>query len=280
MLAPSLQITLAVALSGAPEDGGALAAPTESAEPAAASRDLAGVDLPVRQPPPPEYGPFYADEAPSDTAFPSGPKPSARPIFSVAGGALCFLEDAKCKASLLASAEIAAGANLVAGDRGVDVPLTQYGFRGGFTVRPLTLARGTWNRWGVGLVGTWYRNSGTLATEASTMGSSNPDYIDVRQTDGLRVGLVNQLWLSQRRHAPHLDFTIGVVRSRVLTSQQAYLGTHADVALGFGGWGSIFLSGDFLDQDARLTFGLRGHAVAAAPVVVLVLLGMLAGGAM
>ena len=258
------------------------AAELPAAELPAAELELAVPELPARRPPPPEHGPFYADEPPSDTAFPSDRPLSKPPLFSLGGGAFCFLEDAKCRAALLASAEIAAGTNIVAGDRGVDVPLTHYGVRAGFTVRPITLARGRWNRWAVGAAFTAFRNSGTIAAESSTMGTSNPDYLDTRQNDGIRVGLVNQLWLSQRRHAPHLDVTFGVVRSRVLTSRDKYLGTHADVALGVGGWGAFFLSGDFLDQDVRLTFGVRGHAIAAGPLVGLILLGMLAasGGAM
>jgi len=169
---------------------------------------------------------------------------------------------------------------VIAGDRGVDLPMTQFSFRGGFTVRPVTLLRKRWHPWSVGLTSSFVRSSGTVASSTSTIGSANPDLIDVPSTDGVRVALLNQIWLSQKRHAFHLDLSLGVVRSTVLSSTTRLVGTHADVAVGVGGWGALFVAGDFLDRDTRLTFGFRGHGIAAAPVVTLIALGLLAGGAL
>lgn len=234
-------------------------------------------DVSARQPVAREYGPFFEPEPPSDTAFPSGPRRGAPPRFSLGGGAFCFVEDANCRAALLASAEVAAGMNLISGGRGTDMPMNFFGVRGGLTIRPVSLLRSRWHPWAVGLIGGWHRNTGTVAVGGSSDGSG---VVDTIQNDGVRFGVVNQLWLSQKRNALHLDFTLGAVRSRVLNSQSRFFGTHAELALGFGGWGSVFIAGDFLDQDQRLSLGLRGHALAAAPVVALILLGMLAGGAM
>jgi hypothetical protein len=232
------------------------------------------------QAPPPEYGPFYEPEAPSDTRAASDPPPTKPPFLSLKGGAFCFIEDAACRSALIVSADVGVGFNGVAGDRGVDVPLTQWSARGGFTVRPVTLLKKRWHPWSVGLIGAFVRSSGAVASSASTLGSSNLDLIDVSYTNGARFGLLNQIWLSEKRHALHLDITLGVVRSTVLTSEERYLGTHADVALGVGGWGALFLASDFLNKDTRIAFGFRGHGIAAGPVAALVLLGLLAGGAL
>ncbi|MEZ4384279.1 MAG: hypothetical protein R3A79_23295 [Nannocystaceae bacterium] len=230
--------------------------------------------------PPPEYGPFYEPEAPSDTWAPSDPPRTKPPLLSLKGGAFCFIEDAACRSALIVSADVGVGFNGVAGDRGVDVPLTQWSARGGFTLRPVTLLKKRWHPWSVGVVGGFVRSSGAIASTSSTVGSSNPDLLDVSYTNGARFGLLNQVWLSEKRHALHLDFTLGVVRSTVLTSEERYFGTHVDVALGVGGWGALFLAGDFLDKDARIAFGFRGHGVVAGPVAAMVLLGLLAGGAL
>src|SRR5262249_30741022 len=93
-----------------------------------------------------------------------------------------------------------------------------------------------------------------------------------------RVALVNQLWLTQKRHALHLDFTLGAANSQVLAYTGRYWGTTAEVALGFGGWGGLFLGGDFLDGDTRVVLGMRGHAIATVPMIALILLGLVAGG--
>jgi len=181
---------------------------------------------------------------------------------------------------MIVSADVAAGINAIAGDRGVQLPMTQFSVRGGFTVRPVTLLRKRWHPWSVGLVGSFVRSSGTVASSSSTVGDANPELVNVAQTSGARFALLNQVWLSQKRHALHLDFSLGIVRSAVLTTPEQYIGTHADIAVGVGGWGALFVAGDFLDSDTRLAFGFRGHGIAAAPVATLVLLGLLAGGAL
>lgn len=236
--------------------------------------------LAKRKLPQPEYGPFYEAEAPADSRHHSDAPLSKPPPLSVARGAFCFVEDARCGVSLLASADVGVGINIPAGDRGVDVPMSQFGFRGGLTFRPITLARHRWNRWAVGFVAAYARSSGALASTFSQSSGEVADFREVIGTNATRFALVNQLWLSQKRHALHLDFTLGVVRSTVLTSEERYFGTHVDVALGVGGWGALFLAGDFLDKDARIAFGFRGHGVVAGPVAAMVLLGLLAGGAL
>ncbi|HEY8375372.1 MAG TPA: hypothetical protein VIK91_02735 [Nannocystis sp.] len=228
--------------------------------------------------PPPEHGPFFAPEGPSESRFPSGPPPGAPPRFSVGKGAFCFVEDAQCRAALLASIDVGIGVNAVAGDRGVDLPYAHYNFRGGFTLRPITLIRKRWNPWSVGLVASWSRGTGALAStgeilDAEEVVKSTP------HTTAYRFGLVNQLWLSQKRNAFHLDVTVGLVRSSVLTYIGWYNGTHVEVYGGWGGWGGFFVSGDFMDGDTRVVTGFRGHGIVTAPAVGLILLGLLAGGA-
>ena len=61
-------------------------------------------------------------------------------------------------------------------------------------------------------------------------------------------------------------------------SDEAYTGTNVELGLGFGGWGGVFVNGDFLDGDARLIMGFKGHALAAMPVAGLILGGLLLGG--
>lgn len=264
-------------------EGDAPSAPAEPAAEADASawgpvEPAPAAPVARRKLPQPEYGPFFEPEPPSESAHPSDPPPGKPPALSVGGGAFCFVEDAQCRISLLASADIGLGVNIPAGDRGVDVPMSQWGFRGGLTLRPVTLLKHRWHRWAIGVTGGFARSSGALATTFSSAGDSMPDFQEVIHTNATRVALLNQLWLSQKRNAVHLDFELGVVRSEVLTSQDRFWGTHADLALGVGGWGSVFFGADFLDQDTRLVFGLRGHAIGAAPIAALVLLGLLAGG--
>ncbi len=249
-----------------------------SAEPRGQGQDTGAA--PRRGEIPPEYGPAYEPEPPSDTMSVSDRRRESPPFLSLGSGTFCFVEAAACRSALIASADVGAGINAIAGDRGVDLPMTQFSFRGGFTVRPVTLLRKRWHPWSVGVVGSYVRSSGTVASSSSTIGSANPELVDVAFTNGTRVALLNQVWLSQKRHAFHLDFSLGVVRSTVLNSTDRFFGTHADVALGVGGWGALFVAADFLDRDTRLAFGFRGHGIAAAPVATLIALGLLAGGAL
>ena len=92
------------------------------------------------------------------------------------------------------------------------------------------------------------------------------------------AGFHNRRYVGQRRNALHLDLTFGGANSSVLDAPGRYWGTHAEVALGFGGWGALALSGDFLDQDARFVLAMRGHGIATGPMIALVLLGLVAGG--
>lgn len=242
-----------------------------------------------------EYGPFFEPDPPSDTSFATQPRKKGdrdgkAPVLSVRNGALCFVDGSHCKVSLLADATVAAGLRAPASNKGPDMPYAHFGFRGGFVLRPLMLARRTssdegrtrrftdgWHPWGVGVVGSWTLGTGAVVVEATDDGL---DKADTERTPAVRVGLVNQLWLSQRPHAMHLDFTLGGVRSPVLTSGVPLIGTHAEVAFGWGGWGAVYAAGDFLDQDTRVSFGFRGHAIAAGPLVALAILGAALGGAL
>ncbi len=239
----------------------------------------AETDAPKSRAVPPEYGPYYEREAWTEVSSSSDPPAGKQPFLSLGAGAFCFVEAASCRSALIASADVGAGMNAIAGDRGVNVPLTQFSIRGGLTVRPVTLLRKRWHPWSIGMVGSFVRSSGAIAASSSTTGASNPDLVDVNHTDGIRVALLNQVWLSQKRHALHLDFAIGAVRSTALTSTTRVTGAHADVALGVGGWGALFVAADFASsEDMRLAFGFRGHGIAAAPIAAMVLLGLLAGG--
>lgn len=224
-----------------------------------------------------DYGPFFEADAPSDTRFPSQGRKGEVPLLSVGKGAFCFVDGTRCKVSLLADASVAAGLRAPASNKGPDMPYAHYGFRGGLVMRPLMFKRKAWHPWGLGVVGSWSQGTGAVTVESTT------DDLAKAESDrppAVRVALVNQLWLSQRPHAAHIDFTIGGVRSPVLTSGIPLIGTHAEVAFGWGGWGAVFASGDFLDQDTRVGFGLRAHGIAAAPLVALAILGAALGGAL
>ena len=228
----------------------------------------------------PEHGPFFADDPVSEVKYPSGPDTEKPPFLSLRKGAFCFIEDAKCKSALLASAHVAVGMNVLRGDFGFTTPYTQFGFRGGFTVRPLWLARGAWSPWGLGLVASWSRGSGQFNNPNSLIPGAVVSTARTSNTDSFRIAAVNQFWLGrQRLKAFHLDVTLGAVQSTSLGVTGTYWGTHVEVAGGFGGWGALFAMADFLDGDTRVTFGLRAHAIPAAPVAALVILGMLASGA-
>ena len=210
-----------------------------------------------------------------------GSPPEKPPFLSVGGGAFCFVEDARCKAALLASAHIAAGTNVlrsqIGNELGITLPYTQFGFRGGLTVRPLVLARKRdWHPWALGATVGWSRGSGQVSLPSSDSVEST---VRTAHTDALRIALLNQIWLSSKRNAIHIDISIGAIQSNVL-DKGAFWGTHLEVAGGVGGWGALFASTDFLDGDTRIVFGLRAHALPAAPIAGLVILGLLAGGAL
>lgn len=231
--------------------------------------------------PPAEHGPFFAPEAPTEATFSTGPKPGAPPRFSLGQGAFCFVEDAQCKSALLASVDVGVGMNVISSENGVDLPYAHYNFRGGLTLRPVTLIRKRWHPWAVGVVASWSRGSGVLVQKGNplTEDAEDVDVATTSHTTTQRFALVNQLWLSQKRNAFHLDLTIGLARSTVLDYRGVFNGTHVEVAGGWGGWGAFFVSSDFMYQDTRLVFGFRGHGIATAPAVGLILLGLLAGGA-
>jgi hypothetical protein len=117
-------------------------------------------------------------------------------------------------------------------------------------------------------------------TVSGSSAEENQDVTSTDSTDAWRLGLYNQIWLSKKAHGLHLDLTLGTVRSDVLTSGHPLFGTHAEVAFGWGGWGSVFASGDFLDRDTRIVFGFRGHAIAAGPIIAMALAGLAIGGAL
>jgi hypothetical protein len=201
---------------------------------------------------PEDFGPFYEAEPVSEVHFPGDAHRPDRehPFASVAGGTFCFVEDSACAASLIADADVGVGLNVITSSRGFDVPYTQFRVRGGFTVRPVVLAKKRWHKWGVGVVGSW----------------------------SLASGSINQLWLSQKRNALHVDFTLGAANSSVLDFSGRYWGTQAELGLGFGGWGGLYLAGDFFDGDTRVFIGMRGHAIATGPMIALIVLGLVAGG--
>ncbi|MCH9680438.1 MAG: hypothetical protein K0V04_03305 [Deltaproteobacteria bacterium] len=224
-----------------------------------------------------DYGPFFEADAPTDTAFPTQGRKRKAPLLSVGGGAFCFVDGSHCKASLIADASVAAGIRAPASNKGPDVPYAHFAFRGGMVIRPLMFKRHAWHPWGVGVVGNWSLGTGAVVVDAS---GEDLQKAETEQTPSMRIGLVNQIWLSQRPHAPHIDITLGGVRSPVLTSGVPLIGTHAEIAFGWGGWGAVFASGDFLDQDTRVGFGFRAHGVAAGPIIALAILGAALGGAL
>ncbi len=227
----------------------------------------------------PEHGPFYAPDPVSEVKFPSGPSTEKPPLLSLKNGGFCFIEDAMCKSALLASAHVSTGMNVLRGDFGFTTPYTQVGVRGGLTVRPMWLARGEWSSWGLGVVTVWSRGSGQFNNPNSLIPGSVTSSERTSYTDAFRIGAVNQFWLGrQRLKAFHLDVTLGAVQSTSVGAGGRYWGTHAEVAGGFGGWGALFAMADFLDGDTRVTFGFRAHALPAAPVAALVIIGMLAAG--
>lgn len=222
--------------------------------------------------PPRESGPFFAEEPPEETRFAGGPRRDDPPRFSLGKGKFCFVDDAKCNASLIATADVGIGVNILSGAGSApDLPYAQYNFRGGFVLKPLTLTKDkTWHPWGIGVAAGWSRGTGSPIIALET-----------QHTDSARFFLVNQLWLAQKRNAFHLDVDFGIVRSYIRGRDGATpaFGTHASVSANWGGWGGIFLAGDFLYQDTRIVLGFRGHGIAAGPAIGLVLLGLLAGGA-
>jgi hypothetical protein len=228
---------------------------------------------------PEDYGPFYEPEPVSEVQFPADAQRKRKyPFASVAGGTFCFVEDSRCGASLIADADVGVGLNIITTDRGFDVPYTQLRVRGGLTVRPIILAKRRWHSWGVGVVGSWSIASGSITATNQDPEDPNVGVTETPPIQTYRVALVNQLWLSQKRHALHVDFTLGASNSQVLDYRGRFWGTTAEVALGFGGWGGLYLGGDFLDGDTRVVMGLRGHAIATGPMIALVILGLVAGG--
>lgn len=265
--APSALLASLLATSPSPE---AVAEPAPDADIEPASEDEASSD----------FGPFFEGEPASDVQYPGPMRPAENPPLSIGQGGFCFVESSHCRASLLLSADIGAGIRAPASDEGPDIPYAQFTFRGGFTIRPAMIRprrRKAWHAWGVGAVSSWSRGTGSITYEGS---GQEQEEVSTDSTTVFRIGMINQLWLSQRKHAPHLDFTIGAAQSDVLTSGVRLWGTHAEAAMGFGGWGGMFLSGDFLDGDTRVVLGFRGHGIAAAPIVAMALAGLALGGAL
>ena len=226
---------------------------------------------PETKPAPREVGPFFTEELPDETRFSGGRQRNDPPRLSLGGGKFCFVDDTACKVSLIATADIGVGVNVV---RATDFAFSQFGFRGGLVAKPLTMIQGNgWHPWGLGLAVGWSRGTGNPGSEGMNATGHTPSF---------RAFLVNQLWLSQKRNGFHLDIDFGIVRSPIRSTGGTYVpafGTHASVSANWGGWGGLFLSGDFLYQDTRVVFGFRGHGIAAGPAIGLVLLGLLAGGA-
>jgi len=229
-----------------------------------------------------EYGPFFEEEAPSDLEYLGQPTPRKHPVLSVGDGAFCFVEGTYCKASMILSADVGAGIRAPASDEGPDLPYAQFTFRGGFAIRPAMIRpnrdkRKAWGAWGLGVVSSWSKGTGSVTVRGSGQSLTEEE---TNSTTVFRIAAINQIWLSKRKHATHLDFAFGGAHSDVLTSGVRLWGTHAEVGMGFGGWGGMFLSGDFLDRDTRVVLGFRGHGIAAAPIIAMALVGLAAGGAL
>ena len=241
------------------------------AEPAAPDETIESSD------PDAEYGPFFEGEAPSDTEYATKSRRGRTPVLSVGNGAFCFVEGTYCKASLVLDAGVGAGMRIPASDKGPDLPYAQFTFRGGFTIRPMMLGRREWHPWGLGLVGSWSRGTGSVTVDPNDEAA---EPVTSERTDVFRIAALNQLWLTKKNYGLHLDFSLGAVQADVLTSGYRLWGTHGEVAMGFGGWGALFMSGDFLDEDTRLTFGFRGHGIAAGPIIAMAIAGLAIGGAL
>ncbi|MBL8947601.1 MAG: hypothetical protein JNK45_30800 [Myxococcales bacterium] len=226
---------------------------------------------------PGEYGPFFEAEAPSDAQPGASMQRGDKPMLSVGKGAFCFVDGSWCRASLLISAGVAAGMRVPASNAGPDVPYSQFNVHGGFVVRPMMYAGRTWHPWGLGVVGSWSRGTGSVTVKGS---SDDTEVGESKRTDATRIALLNQIWLSKKPHGLHLDLSLGVVRSAVLDSGVALWGTHAEIGFGIGGWATLFAGGDFLDRDARVMLGMRAHGIAAGPLIALALAGMALGGAL
>lgn len=222
------------------------------------------------------YGPFFEAEAPSDASYSTTRRPSRTPVLAVGNGAFCFVEGTYCRTAWMASAAIETGLRVPAGDLGPELPFSQATFRGGLAFRPMMFRGRDWHPWGVGVIGSWSRGTG-----AATLGSApaNSQLVETDHTDSTRVALVNQLWLSRKAYAMHLDVALGGVRSPILTSESTGWGVHAELAFAWDGWIGLQAVGDFLEDDTRVTIGLRGHALVAGPILALTMLGLALGGA-
>lgn len=253
-----------------------MASPPSDPAPTAALPSEADTEIASLPEQPNSVGPFYGPPEQDEIEHAIEPVGGDRPFGSVADGAFCFVESSACQTSLIWWADVAAGFNAIQGDEGFDVPYTQVRLGGGYVVRPMFLARRHWHPWGLGITGSWSLGSGSVIPGGSTGG----EFIERDLITAARFGILNQIWLSQKRHALHADITLGVVNSSVFKAAEGrFWGTNAEFGLGFGGWGGIFVNADFLDQDTRVVFGFKGHAIAAAPVVGLILAGLAAGGA-
>jgi hypothetical protein len=225
-----------------------------------------------------EYGPFFEGEAPSDTQWATQPNKRRTPVLSVGDGAFCFVEGTFCKASLILNAGVAVGMRIPSSEKGPDLPYAQFTFQGGLAIRPMMLGgRREWHPWGLGVVSSWSRGTGSVTVEGD---AENQEVESSDRTDVFRIGAINQLWLTKKRHGLHLDFSLGAVQADVLTSGVRLWGTSAEVAMNFGGWGGMYLAGDFLDEDTRVVFGFRGHGIAAGPIIAMAIAGLALGGAM
>jgi hypothetical protein len=234
-----------------------------------------------------DFGPFYEAEPPTEVEHSSQVR-EAHPFFSVGKGAFCFVEDSNCRSALLVGADVSAGLNVISGDGGFDVPLTQYRVLGGVTIRPFYLSRHKWHPWGLGATFDWSRASGPVAAGETDAEGNVIANEDRKHIASIRLALLNQIWLTQKKNALHIDIKVGTVQSSVLNfpgpegcsnaNGRCYWGTMAEVGLGFGGWGTVYLGGDFLDSDTRVFVGFRVHGIAAAPVAGLAVAGYAAGG--
>lgn len=266
-------LALVLATLAAPSSGAADPAPVAAEPPSNPQPDPLRKRIARRK----EFGPFFEGEPPSDTAHNSSLQRGKKPILSLGDGNFCFVDGSYCKSALLASAGVATGLRVPASNVGPDVPYSQFSVHAGLVVRPLMWTGRAWHPWGLGVMASWSRGTGSVTVQGDAM---DQDIQSTARTDAFRVGVHNQVWLSKKAHGLHLDLTVGAVRSDVLTSGSALWGTHAEIGVSAGGWATLFAGGDFLDRDARIFLGMRAHGIAAAPLIALALAGMAIGGAL
>jgi hypothetical protein len=202
--------------------------------------------------PPREVGPFFVEEPPEETRFPGGPRRADPPRFSIGRGKFCFVDDAACRASLIATADVGVGVNVT---RGADYSFAQFNFRGGLVLKPLTLTKdGGWHPWGLGLGAGWSRGTGN-PRQHGRRHRDDPHARLARHPRQPAVAVAEAQRLPPRprpRHRP-------LHRAR---QHEQYFGTHAGLSANWGGWGGLFLAAT---SSTRTPASCSASAATASP---------------